>query len=61
MTRRMCDHCGALYEPIRIDQRFHSRECHDQWFLREKQEALALYRRYRDQLVEEEDGEAKVA
>jgi hypothetical protein len=45
LNARACDYCGTIYEPIRIDQRFCKRDCHYRWFLREKQEALAAWRK----------------
>jgi DNA-directed RNA polymerase subunit RPC12/RpoP len=43
-SERVCDYCGAIYEPIRIDQRFHSPECHYQYFVEERKRALASWR-----------------
>jgi predicted nucleic acid-binding Zn ribbon protein len=44
---RHCDYCGVEFEPIRFDQRFHSRECHDQYFMRERRLALQAWRAQR--------------
>jgi hypothetical protein len=51
---RNCDYCGTGFEPIRHDQRFHSRECHDQYFMRERRLALAAWRQQRRFLAEPE-------
>jgi hypothetical protein len=41
---RVCAWCKNQFMPIRIDQRFHSRECLDRWFSHEKHQAVALLR-----------------
>jgi hypothetical protein len=58
-NKRMCDYCGADYEPIRIDQRFCKRECHDRHFLEERRMALAFWRQQRRHplMVIEDDAE----
>jgi len=54
---RHCDYCGAQFEPTRFDQRFHTRECHDQYFMRERRLALAAWRQQRRFLAEPPDTE----
>ena len=45
MNSKPCEFCGTAFTPRRWDQKFHSRECHDQWFAEERRRALAAYRR----------------
>jgi predicted nucleic acid-binding Zn ribbon protein len=61
---RFCDYCSKEFEPIRYDQRFCKRECHDQFFMEERRRALAAWRgmnRYPQMIVGEDEGEAEVA
>lgn len=59
---RFCDYCFGEFDPIRVDQRFCKRDCHDQYFMEERRRALAAWRemqRYQRLVIE--DGEAEVA
>lgn len=31
--RRNCDYCGTDFQPVRVDQRFHTKECKRAWFV----------------------------
>lgn len=31
--RRECDYCRVDFQPVRIDQRFHTKECKRAWFV----------------------------
>jgi hypothetical protein len=42
---RKCEHCGSAFHPVREAQRFHSKECHDQFYMEERRRALATWRR----------------
>jgi hypothetical protein len=41
---KKCDYCGKLFEPRRITQRFCCRTCSDEWFARERREAVRAWR-----------------
>jgi hypothetical protein len=58
---RSCDNCGRDFEPMRGDQRFCQRACHDRYFIEERRRALAAYRKYRNQIVMDDGDEAEVA
>src|SRR5262249_32560632 len=44
MTIRKCDNCGNEFVQQRNDQRLCCEKCKYEWFLREKQQALAYWR-----------------
>jgi hypothetical protein len=41
---KCCSHCGREFELVRKEQHLCCRPCHDEWFIRERREALAAWR-----------------
>ena len=39
----VCDWCGEWFTPRRIDGRFCSKGCHNQWWVYERRQAIALW------------------
>jgi len=60
---KACAHCGSEFEPVRFDQRFHTRECHDQFYVEERRQAVAAYRQMKrwPQMFVVDDDKAEVA
>jgi len=44
LTDRQCSWCGQTFSPVRIDQRFDTRECLDRYFTAERKMAVVAYR-----------------
>jgi hypothetical protein len=41
---RICAFCGTAFHPVRELQRFHSKDCHDRFYVEERRKALEAYR-----------------
>jgi len=46
--QRKCDYCQRLFTPWRGDQHLCGRKCHDAYFVRQRREAMALYRQIQE-------------
>jgi hypothetical protein len=58
MRECKCEFCAQPFSPRQAGQRFCSRLCGLEYFQQEKRDAIAWYRRHREHIAQQQQGEA---
>ena len=49
--KALCEYCSEQYKPIRRDQRFCSRACHNEWWIENRRQAIAAWARMHEKIL----------